>query len=80
MMDEQRKEKAPIPVDIQNYLNDYQLASLRKLEGYGVSLKYIRRPLFQNPVVIVTDQDEKTVGVLTIDGSLDVESGVILRK
>lgn len=80
MQNEKRKGKDPIPVDTQGYLNDFQLASLKKVESYGVHLKYIRRPLFQDPVVIVTDQDEKSVGVLNNDGNIDMESGIILRE
>ena len=80
MTNEKRKGKDPIPVNTRGYLNDLQLASLEKFERYGVYLKYIRRPLFQDPVVIVTDQDEKSVGVLSNDGNIDMESGIILRE
>lgn len=80
MIEEKRNGAKPIPDDVRNYLNDAQQAQLNTIEGFGWSLKCIRRPLFQESVVVVTDPYGTSLGILEEDGRLNLEPTIELRK
>ncbi len=80
MMEEKRKGVKPIPDNVYNYLNDAQLAELRSIEQFGWNLKYIRRPLFQEQVVVVTNPDGRSIGVLEDDGELNMAPRIETRE
>lgn len=79
MSDEKRKGEKPIPEHVKDYLNTAQLAELHTIESFGWQLKYIRRPLFQEPVVVVVNADGSSIGVLEDDGRLNLEPDIELR-
>jgi hypothetical protein len=62
---------APIPADLGKYLNDLQMSGLKEVEPLGWSLKYIRRPAFQKPCVVLVYSDGTRLGLLEEDGSLN---------
>ena len=80
MSDDKRTGDKPVPDDVKRYMNDTQLALLHKIEGFGWSLKYIRRPLFLEPVVVVTNADGSSIGILEEDGRLNLEPDVDMRE
>ena len=80
MIEEKRIGDTPIPINMKNYLNDAQLAELRSIEKFGWSLKYIRRPLFQELVVVVANPDGRSIGVLEDDGALNMEPKIEMRE
>jgi len=77
--DDKRKGEKPVPDDIKNYLNQAQLGELHKIEGFGWNLVFVRRPLFQETVVVVTDADGGSIGVLEEDGRLNLDPGIETR-
>ena len=79
MSDDKRKGEKPVPDDIKNYLNQAQLGELHKIEGFGWNLVFVRRPLFQETVVVVTDADGGSIGVLEEDGRLNLDPGIETR-
>lgn len=79
MTREKRKGEKPVPDDIDNYLNEEQKEVLEKIEVYGWNLKFIRRPLFQEPVAVVINSHGNSIGVLEEDGRLNIESDIIIR-
>jgi len=80
MDNEKRSGEKPIPDNVNNYLNNAQRAELHKIEGFGWNIKYIRHPLFQDPVVFVTSADGKSIGILESDGRLNLNPDVPTRK
>lgn len=80
MDDCKRNKSKPIPMDVKEYLNDAQRAQLNKIEGFGWSIKFIRRPLFQEPEVVVTNPEGSSIGILENDGRLNLESAMETRK
>jgi len=54
--------------------------ALADLERFGWELKFIRRPMFQQPVPVVFDSSRKHYAVLNLDGSLDENPGFDIRK
>lgn len=61
-------------------LNQDQQFALAELEKYGWELKFIRRPMFQQPIPVVFDSDRKNYAVLKPDGTLDENPGFDIRK
>ena len=80
MSDEKRKGDKPVPDHIKNYLNDAQFAELHKIEGFGWKLVYVRRPLFQETIVVVTDAGGGSIGVLDEDGRLNLDPDIKTRE
>jgi hypothetical protein len=76
---EKRKGDSPIPVSIKDILNEAQLLSLSKMEGFGWILKFVRRPLFQDVVPVLFHPDSKQCGVLEEDGTLNTRSDINIR-
>ncbi|WP_370979910.1 hypothetical protein [Agaribacterium sp. ZY112] len=76
---ERRKGSAAIPLNLGQFLNDEQRQTLSYLEGFGWSLAFIRRPLFQKPMVIVRNPDSDDFSMLEVDGTLLEQPDIILR-
>lgn len=79
MSEDKRKGDEPVPDKLKNYLSDAQLVALHKIEGFGWSLNYIRRPLFEEPVIVVSNADGSSIGILEEDGRLNLEPGIVTR-
>ena len=80
MGEDKREGDKPVPGDVNNYLNDAQLVALRKIEGFGWKLKFIRRPLFQEHVIVITNADDGAIGILCDDGRVDLEPNIETRE
>jgi len=76
---EKRKGERPVPERLQKYLNDAQMSELRTIESFGWEIKFVRRPLFQNPVVIVAKPDDGSICALEEDGTVNHNPDIILR-
>ena len=76
---EKRKGEKPIPDNLNQMLNPIQMSALRQIEGFGWQLKFVRRPLFQEPVPVVYSADGKKIGILEDDGRLNMEVVVPVR-
>ena len=72
MSEEKRKGDKPIPDNLKYYLNDAQRVALHKIEGFGWSLAYVRRPLFVDPVIVISNADGSKIGILEEDGRLNL--------
>jgi hypothetical protein len=76
---EKRKGEKPVPDNLGETLNQAQLLALRQVENFGWSLRFVRRPLFQEPVPVVVSTDGETIGILEEDGRLNVQPDIKLR-
>lgn len=61
-------------------MNRSQLFELHQIENFGWSLKYVRRPLFMEPIPIVFHKDIRSYAVLEVDGTLNRNSDVVVRN
>ncbi len=77
---EKRRGEKPIPDNLSDYLNDDQLAALKKMEDFGWRLEFVRRPAFEKPLAVVMSGAGDKIGVLEEDGRVNMEAEVILRK
>ena len=80
MNNNKRSSEKTIPENIKDFLTDAQAAELNHIEGFGWSLKYIRRPLFQERVVVVMNPNGSSIGILEEDGRLNLESNIDTRE
>ena len=76
---EKRGRMAPVPSHLDRYLTPDQLNTINYLEHYGWKLYFIRRPLNQQPTVIMINRDMGTVCLLEKEGHVDMHPTVTLR-
>jgi len=76
---EKRRNAEPIPRNLEDWLSQDQLDALKQLGNFGWQLKFIRRPAFQDPIVIIYSRDRDQFGILEKDGKIDTDSGITIR-
>lgn len=76
---ERRKEGDARAAELRAALTPAQLRALETLEHFGWSLKFVRRPMFLDPVPVVFDRSGERHAVLEADGSLDENPSIRLR-
>lgn len=80
ILDRDRRQIRGIPnAALRAQLNSDQLTTLSELERFGCELRFIRRPLFQEPIAVMIDGDRKSFLVLRPDGSVDDHPVLKLR-
>ena len=79
MGDEKREGMNPVPENLKKILNEAQLRTLDKMEGFGWRLEFVRRPLFQGITPVLFHPDSKHYGVLEDDGTLNLQSDSEIR-
>lgn len=60
-------------------MNEAELAELVTIEGFGWNLKFIRRPINEDNIVVVVSPDGGSIGVLEDDGRLNLDPNIIIR-
>lgn len=80
-MDREKRigEKA-IPENLQDLLSELQMLALRRMESFGWTLRFVRRPLFQEPIPVVFSADGETIGVLEEDGRVNMQPDIEVRE
>jgi len=76
---DKRYTEVPVPDNLDDYLNEAQLRTLRKVEDFGWQLAFIRRPLFQDIVPVVVSDDGTKHGVLEEDGNINMQHELMIR-
>ncbi|MEW7975938.1 MAG: hypothetical protein AB2814_00300 [Candidatus Sedimenticola endophacoides] len=79
MAQKKRGDQPPVPQRPEQYFNSAQLRTLHQMENFGWELKFIRRPLFQEPVAVMVDPSGKICGVLEESGELNRDSDIVIR-
>jgi hypothetical protein len=77
---EKRTGESPVPDNLEDYLNQAQIKALRQIENFGWELKFVRRPLFQEPIAVIINTDGDRVGTLEADGRIDLQQNFELRQ
>lgn len=79
IVDDRRGAQKAVPIDLGRYLNESQLLALHSLESFGWNLWFVRRPLFMQPIVIVSNSESTQHAQLEEDGSVNLKSQIHLR-
>ena len=77
---EKRKNDKPVPDRLEEVLNEMQMLALHQMEGFGWQLRFIRKPLFQEPVAVVFSAAGDKIGILEEDGRINMEPHIKLRE
>ena len=60
-------------------LTPAQLNALGTLEHFGWTLRFVRRPMFRDPIPVLFARDGKRFVVLRADGTLDEKPDLVIR-
>ena len=80
MAQEHRGKIHPLPYNLLQRLNGYQLLSLKMVWRYGWDLKFVRRPLSLKPIYVVFNSSTQRYAVLEENGALKLGTGIHIRK
>ena len=69
-----------LPSSLDGFLNEMQLATLNKMEGFGWMLAFIRRPLFQESIPVLMHPDCHRFGTLEHDGVFNTRPAIRFRQ
>ncbi len=53
--------------------------SLNSLSHFGWEVLFIRRPAFQDPLVVLLNSDGHSIGILGDDGKIQVDTDIVIR-
>jgi hypothetical protein len=76
---EKRSGQMPVPDNLEAILNEQQMRSLNQIENFGWHLHFVRRPLFQDPVVVIVSAEGDRFGTLETDGRIEIKNQFDLR-
>lgn len=79
VMSDKRTGQEPIPANISSYMNDLQVGTLKRIEEFGWHLLFIRRPLFQDVKVVVSNKHNSQTAVLEEDGTMNKGHDLTIR-
>ena len=77
--DDRRVGKKAVPDELPDFLNDQQLLAYRGMERFGWYIKYIRRPLFQRQVCILSNPEGTVLAVLEDNGNINQQPDITIR-
>lgn len=78
----ERRSNKPVPLDpevLGEGLNPAQRKTLSELQHFHWRLKFVRRPMFRDPVPVLFDRDNKRYLVIEPDGSVSENPDIGLR-
>jgi hypothetical protein len=78
-MDDKRHKEDPVPSNLDLFLNQMQMMTLHKIEEFGWHLWFVRRPLFQEAMAVVTDSANSVTAILESDGTMNKNHGMVFR-
>jgi uncharacterized protein (DUF1697 family) len=68
-----------IPKDIESRMTKLQRDTLTKLRVVGWSVQFVRRPLYEDQVIVLVDSSGEQQAVLQEDGSIIRNLGISVR-
>jgi hypothetical protein len=77
---ERRKSEQELISALKRELNDDQRDTLAQLERFGWTLKFVRRPVFQDAVGVIMNPDTHTFAVIEPDGTLNEKAALLFRE
>lgn len=80
MYGRERRRDAPMdPEALREGLTAAQAKALETLEQFGWTLRFVRRPMFMDPVPVAFDRDGEKWVVIEPDGRLNEDPGFRIR-
>ncbi len=79
MDNDKRTGQQAVPDNLEDWLTPEQMQMLHQIESFGWKIKFIRRPVFQDPIIVLVSDNEKKIGVLEKDGRINMDPDITLR-
>jgi hypothetical protein len=79
MDNDKRIGQQAVPDNLEDWLSPEQMQMLHQIESFGWKIKFIRRPVFQDPIIVLVGDDEKKIGILEKDGHINMDPDIVLR-
>ena len=79
MDNDKRTGQLAVPDNLEDWLTPEQMQMLHQIESFGWKIKFIRRPVFQDPVIVLVSDNGKKIGVLEKDGRINMDPDITLR-
>jgi hypothetical protein len=79
MTSDRRKGKQPNRDDVKKILNPKQLTALAECRYFGWKLKFVRRPLFLDPVPVLYNARIGHIGAMDPDGQIIIDGKLEVR-
>lgn len=76
---DKRKGDAPIPENLEEVLNKAQYQALPGILQSGWELLFLRRPLFQEPVLVLRNSNDNRTRILDTDGKIRIQVDIKAR-
>lgn len=76
---DKRMGMPPIPPNYDKLLTASQMVALRSIEGFGWSLKFVRREGLPVPIPVITGADGVAIGVIDEDGNINMKPDITIR-
>ena len=80
MQKEKRKGDQAIPDNLRQLLTPAQVKTLDSIQRLGWQLRFVRRPLFQDPVPVVSNASNDQIGMLDPDGRINIDIAIDVRN
>jgi hypothetical protein len=76
----ERGHQKPVPENLDHYLTTTQQQGITQAEKYGWHLEFVRRPPFEEPWAVISNQDDNRMGIIREDGTVDTSVQIVLRN
>ena len=80
MYREKRKGNISIPENLQEILSEEQRQSLPGIKCLGWEPRFLRKPLFMAPVLVMYNANDGRTGILDEDGRLIIQTKIKVRE
>ena len=78
--EDRRAGESPTHGELKSLLNTEQQLSLRKIEQFGWGLAFVRRPMFESAIPVVSSPSGDQFGILDSEGELDLNAEIKIRR
>ncbi len=79
MDEEKRKGDISIPGNLKEMLNEVQRQALPGIEYSGWEPRFLRKPLFRAPVLVVRNSNDGRIGIMDENGSIGIQADIKVR-
>ena len=74
MYREKRKSDTSIPANLEEMLNEAQQQALPGIKYLGWELRFLRKPMFQTPELVMQNSSDGRTGILDVDGRIRIQN------
>jgi hypothetical protein len=71
---EKRKSDTSIPENLEEMLNEAQQKALPGIKYLGWELRFLRKPVFQTPELVMQNSSDGRTGILDVDGRIRIQN------